>query len=69
MSTEHTTRIDITGDMVAAGVDANLLNRGTDVDSDDLVVEIYRAMELARQGIDVSDQNHAEPNQDLHISL
>jgi len=61
MSTEHTTRINITGDMVAAGVDANLLNRGTDVDSDDLVVEIYRAMELARQGIDVkrSDDHQA----------
>jgi len=59
MNAERTKRVDITDDMVAAGVDANLLNRGADVDSGELVVEIFKAMELARQGLDVaqSDEN------------
>ena len=39
----------VTKQMVDAGIDANLLNRGKDVDSGELVKEIYRAMELARQ--------------------
>ena len=54
MSSKHKMRINITEDMVAAGVDANILNRGTDVDSDELVVEIYSAMESARQRLDVN---------------
>ena len=43
----------VTKQMVDAGIDANLLNRGKDADSGELVKEIYQAMELARQGLDV----------------
>ena len=57
MNAKRTMRIDITDNMVAAGVDANILNRGIDVDPDELVVEIYRAMESARQGLDVSESD------------
>lgn len=41
----------VTKQMIDAGIDANLLNRGKDADSGELVKEIYRAMELARQDL------------------
>ena len=39
----------VTQQMIDAGIDANLLYRGKDADSGELVKEIYRAMELERQ--------------------
>jgi len=47
----------VTKQMVDAGIDANLLNRGKDADSGELVKEIYRAMELARLELGVSKSN------------
>ena len=41
--------IEITSKMIDAGIDANLVNRGTNSDIEDLVSEIYRAMESERQ--------------------
>ena len=61
MNTKRTMRIDITDDMVAAGVGANILNRGTDVDPGELVVEIYRAMESVHQGL------HADRSADHQV--
>lgn len=61
MSIERTKRIDITDDMVVAGVDANILHRGINADPYELVVEIYRAMESVRQGL------HADQSADYQV--
>lgn len=41
--------IEVSKTMITAGVDASLLYRGDDADSEEFVSEIYRAMESVRQ--------------------
>ncbi len=61
MDNKPAINMEITDDMIAAGIDANLLNRGVDMDSDELVIEIYRAMESVRRtDREVSANDHLE---------
>jgi len=61
MDNKPAINMEITDDMIAAGIDANLLNRGVDMDSDELVIEIYRAMESVRRtDREVSADDHLE---------
>ena len=44
-----TIETSISESMIEAGINADILNRGKDADVAELVIEIFRAMELARR--------------------